>query len=439
MITFEPVQLKDELCIALKELDFIDGDIEEIPFAVIFDEDSNKDYSKKITSQSSACIAIGQWDYPSISLEYFLYIYKQWKSSKINSSQSYAKSKNEVDFLLSININHYDSVQLLEALEMSKNPIVHTTSNGTEFWRSNITVDKKTYSISLFNGLCLYHFKVEESGNFDKYLPSYTPDDYFIRITCDADIDMNIADELANAFIFEIQATHNIILDFSIGRSDSGDIYYDSEELTNQNYNTFPLIHGKGINELVKIYNKAKTTSDIDYKILGFTKVIEYISPTIAKEKLYNDVQLKLASPQVLNPTSEYVDEIGEIFKRHQNDSSKDGELIRLAVSTVTDIGEVEDILPDFIKKGQKKEYTEDLLMENLMNKLILSIYDTRNQIAHAKANYIKKGNECPEEQKVKFSQLLDLVAVRCIRWFSMQPESKRAVSSNNSYPDSSH
>lgn len=431
MLVFEPVEIKEKVLNAIKAFEFIDGDIEDVPFSDIIDETKHQQYDVEITDSSIVCVAIGISDYPQIPLSYFLYIFDQWKSSKLNSTQSYVKSQNEVDYLLSIGINHYATVELLQALEECENPIVHKSECGTEFWSTCLEINKKEYRIALFRGLCLYHFKVQESDNFDKYFPSYNEDDYFVRITCNSDIDISIADQLAISLVFEVQATHQLVLEFSNGRYDPQSEYYNPYDEAEKNYNIFPLTYGKGIKEVLEIYNKAKSTSDIDYKILNFTKVIEYISPTMANEALYRDVQLKLTSPKVLSPTSEFVDELGKIYKKHQNDISKDGELIRLAISTVVDVCDIWDVLPDFIKakKGKQPDALNEELKQDYLEKIILSVYDTRNQIAHAKANYEKKGNECPEKEKLQFSQLVDAIAVRCIRWFSMQPENIRAVS----------
>lgn len=56
--------------------------------------------------------------------------------------------------------------------------------------------------------------------------------------------------------------------------------------------------------------------------------------------------------------------------------------------------------------------------------------FESGNEIAHAKANYSKKGTECLMKYKTEFCRTLDAIAIRCIRWFAMQPEDKRVTSS---------
>ena len=190
----------------------------------------------------------------------------------------------------------------------------------------------------------------------------------------------------------------------------------------------FPLITGNGANELLTLYNNAKATYDVDFKILGFTKVIEYISPTISHKNLVESVSLKLITPDVLKPTATYILELGAIYDKYRNVSSKDSELIKLSVLTAVSLDDIWDSIPEFLKGKQCEKPSTDMEQRNWLEKIADSIYSTRNEIAHAKANYEKRGTECPQKQKVLYSVMLEKIAVRCIRWFSIQPEDKRVV-----------
>jgi hypothetical protein len=79
-------------------------------------------------------------------------------------------------------------------------------------------------------------------------------------------------------------------------------------------------------------------------------------------------------------------------------------------------------------QKAQSILSLDDSLKVSCIENLITAIYDTRNEIAHTKANYEKKGKECPGKHKEQFSKILDVIAVRCIRWFAIQSEDKRVV-----------
>ena len=66
------------------------------------------------------------------------------------------------------------------------------------------------------------------------------------------------------------------------------------------------------------------------------------------------------------------------------------------------------------INVHSKKEDRVEALKE-----LASELSDTRNMIAHAKTNYIKKGKECPDEQMINFAKCCRLVAIQVIRWCS--------------------
>ena len=69
----------------------------------------------------------------------------------------------------------------------------------------------------------------------------------------------------------------------------------------------------------------------------------------------------------------------------------------------------------------------QDTEKEFLQN-IATAICNTRNEIAHAKANYTPKQLECPYKEREQFCQMLEIVAVKAIRWFALQPEEKRTV-----------
>lgn len=431
MVTFEPMDLESQVKSAIEKLEFLSGSIEDIEFNEFSAEDLNDNYDVVINADSEVCLCIGQGDYPITTVDFLLNICEKLSESRLNESQSYAKNQNEVDFLLTV--DDYDTMMILEGLERSNNPVVCKLKTGVYFWTNNVVVDNKTYEIALFKGICLYHILVEQSGNHDKYLPSYCENDYFVRIVSQDILDMKVADDLAVSFVFELQSTHGLVLSFSSGRPDFEDTYYEENELSKEPYEIFPLLYGRGINEILSLYNKSKIVWESDYKILCLTKVLEYISPTIAQEKLYECVRLKLSSPTVLSPTSDYINELGMIYSKNQSDISKDSELIRLAVITVTDLEEIWDDISFLLKQGKNKRFSDldELEKKGCLESLSTIIYDTRNEIAHAKANYAKKGTECPEKNKSQFSKALDKIAIRCIRWFAMQADDKRVTLSH--------
>lgn len=429
MIEFEPKTLEERVRNAIKSCDYLSGTINEIDFDDILGEYVELDEVFTINNESRVDLDFGDHDYDAFtSLEHFLYIVENLHTATLNEKQSYAKNPHEVDFLL--NMNDYKTVVFLTRLCDSENPVVEESSIGAIYWKTEMKINDIEYEVSLFRGICQYHFLVEQSGNCNKYYPAYSEDDYFIRITSENEIDMKVCDNLAKSFLFEINATHKLNIDFSDGRDDVSDEYYWDEELVNKSYEIFPLIYGAGISDIIDVYNRAQTTVEMDYKILCYTKVIEYISPTIAQEKLYDKVQLKLTSPMVLNPSSDFINELGAIYNENQKCASKDSELIRLSILTVVDIQDIWEDISSLMRqhKSKNKNDLDRQSAKECLELLSAIIYETRNEIAHAKANYNKKGNECTLNNKSQLILALDKIAVQCIRWFALQPENKRVI-----------
>lgn len=429
MLIFSPTEIKDSIIDAIKKLPFLKGDIEDIEFSDFLNFDKNK-YEDcddlTIGENSSVYFHIGEDNYPSITVAQFINLAQEKEQLKINSTQSYAKSDQEVYFLLES--SDYSVAELLSNTFRRANTSSGNIETLCVALEKEIIVDGRSYHISLFNGFCIYHLLVEESGNFDEYYPSYSPYDYFVRISCqDGNIDMGVADALAAAYVFELQATFDILLPFSSGRTDVDIIDRSDESLIGLESQMFPLIYGVGAAELLGLYNTAKVTVDLDFKILGFTKVIEYIAPTITQKELIESVSLKLSSLNVFKPTAAFISELGAIYDKHRNTTTKDSELIKLSILTAVTLDEIWEKTPIFLK-GKLTSLPAELEHSVFLEKIAECIYSTRNEIAHAKANYEKRGTECPVRYKSDFCLMLDAIAVRCIRWFALQPEDKRVV-----------
>ena len=103
MLIFSPVEIKDSIIGAIKKLPFLEGDIEDIEFSDFLNLDKNKyddcdDFT--IEENSSVYLHIGEDNYPSITVAQFINLAQEKDHLKINSTQSYAKSDQEVYFLL---------------------------------------------------------------------------------------------------------------------------------------------------------------------------------------------------------------------------------------------------------------------------------------------------------------------------------------------------
>lgn len=238
----------------------------------------------------------------------------------------------------------------------------------------------------------------------------------FIKIYSENSIDLSDAEEVIQAFIFECGTSLNLNLT-PAPRPTSYDFFYIDEEDDKQEKNKIrlrSLIQGKGISEVLKIYNSGNDIHNSEFLILTYTKVIEYISQTVLRKEMLDSITKKLYSPRALNPDSSFILELEKLYDEHRN-FSKDHHAIKLTVQTCCDISDIASIAPKFLKK---------LSLETLAS----AISDTRNMIAHAKTNYRYKGHECPVDEMEQFAQCLKVVANQTVRWFARQHEDSRIV-----------
>lgn len=441
MITFSPQTLKDSIINSIKKLDFLDGDISDITFNEFLNLDETDYEDFTIDENRTVHLYVGCDTDPAITVKQLISMAQEIDNLTINSAQNYAKSTHEAYFLLEI--SDYNTFELLnntfnsqyDSDESSNQNIIykpHYRYIPDEFpvsiLEETVVLNGKTYYASLFKGFCIYHLLVEKSENFDKYNRSYSPDDFFIKIHCkDADIEQDVADALAEAYAFELQSSFDILLPFSKGRGNIASFEQDDTRTLNLNSNLFPLIYGSGTADVLRLYNTAKTTNDLDFKLLGFTKIIEYIAPTIAQKELLENISLKLTSPNIFKPTATFISELGSIYDKHRVTTTKDNELIKLSILKIITLTEIWEKAPAFIK-GKQTDLPPESDHIRFLEKIAECIYSTRNKIAHAKANYENRGTECPIKYKEDFCMMLEFIAIRCIRWFSIQPDEKRVV-----------
>lgn len=304
--------------------------------------------------------------------------------------------------------------------------IAKLVNNPIDSWcHTKILINSKEYTVEfLSERQAIFDILLLKEQIFDKRLSPCTTD-WFIKISSTDKLDRKIAQNLAEALIFELDTTHKIRLTHA---QMIGGLYLDSIE-TNNNIDgkMFPLLTGKGIPELLNLYNKIIGIDNSDYAILSLVKIIEYVAPTVVKEDLHTLISQKLSSPQVFNPTSDYISELQKIFDDNKCKQQKDSELIKATILKIVDLAEIKNILPGYLN-NRNHSMTEK--RQEILTDLSKAISDTRNYIAHAKANYSNKGLECPESEKKNFINVLMIIARQCIRWFYNKSENERVISS---------
>lgn len=341
-----------------------------------------------------------------ITIQEFIDLYSNINSYEID--KNYNVYGENIALFLVEEIDNYTTAKLL------KDPIDNWCYTKVKINSDEYNVEFTSKRQVIFDILLL------KEKNYDTDLP-FGEQDYFIKVSSSSKLDMKIAEELAEAMIFELATNHKICLTHTT-RWEKFDVYSIEVE-KNTNFKMFPLLTGNGMADVIKLYNQSLNIDNFDYKILSLTKIIEYISPTLIKEKLNDRILQKLSEPKVLNPNAEYVSELQKIFEEYNK--YKDSEMIKLAILEIVDIDEIEKILPAFLRKFQSNHKENN---KEMLSKLSQAISDTRNNIAHAKANYNDKGLECPNSEKEEFIQILLIISRQFIRWFYNQSPNKRVL-----------
>jgi hypothetical protein len=337
MIRFTDIGLKEKVKMAIETFQKIgiDGEIDCVEFKNFVEETCNStsdDDNQTIDSKSTVYIYMYESETAEISTNAFINMAQQVKVARLIDN-SIAMSNNEALFL--IEAVDYDSQILIDNL-IGMDICTISDNEYAMLWESKVKINDKDYLISLVNEFTIFHILVEQSKDYDKNLPPYQETDVFIRVFCENGINQTTSQELADAFIFELASSHNIYIDYTVRPQPLYSDYVCDDSIAERNFSIFPLLSGKGIPEVIKIYNKSISVNDLDFKILCLTRVIEYVAPTVVREKINSDIIMKLKSPKIFNPDAEFVSELEATFENNKKFRT-DKELLNLAIQTIVD------------------------------------------------------------------------------------------------------
>jgi hypothetical protein len=254
--------------------------------------------------------------------------------------------------------------------------------------------------------------------------------DSFIEISGN-ELDLEECRMICKTFIFELNCFSGLSLIPSPNLPNTNDERFDEYvEAKRGLLSEFALLNRSFLvcNDTVKaieLYNRAVSCEDNEISILYFSKVIEYVSETVVRKKITEVGRKALSSNRSLIPDANFIKELQQLFKNHSY--KKDSESMELTIQTCCYISDLIGIIPKYIKN--KFDNNRKQSDEAALQFLAKCINATRNNIAHAKANYVETGHEVPEDHYDGFAQLMRLVSQQCIKWYSAQSPSMRIVS----------
>lgn len=286
--------------------------------------------------------------------------------------------------------------------------------------------DNSEICCSLTQGFSIFGILIAQAGEYDKYFPPILDDDLFVEIRFSKNLPEEHIQNIFEAYLFELSSSLEIHFQPSPRPYLDGSWLDKRCDYVIKPSRFRPLVLGKGTTELLRLYNKAVASQDLDVQILYFTKAIEYVSQTVIRIQSHEAIRGKLLSSKALEPDAMYISELEAVFEA-QRVYKKDREAIRQTIAVCCEASELAKVAPIFIKEF-KRISVESSLQDKIkaLEALGRILYTTRNEIAHAKANYTSTGDECPPEQLHEFTQCVKIATQQVIRWYHFRPESIR-------------
>jgi hypothetical protein len=179
-----------------------------------------------------------------------------------------------------------------------------------------------------------------------------------------------------------------------------------------------PLLVGHGLEDVLALFNEACGLElHPDHLLLGFVRVIEHVSVTVIRLHAYQQMRTRLLSERALDPDAAFIEDLQRLMEALERKRS-DKEAIKETIRTCCDVVELARNAPPFLTalKGLSSSSSTQV-REQAANTLAHALYATRNAVAHAKANYVPTGQECPEEELDQFAEIARLAAAQAIRW----------------------
>lgn len=189
--------------------------------------------------------------------------------------------------------------------------------------------------------------------------------------------------------------------------------------------------------EMLDLYRQAKEILNPELAFLHYYKIIEYVSPAVAKKKAIEQLYHQINQPPTVARDYQYMDAILNVASQYRDDQKDDylmNNVIQECLDVKPELVHLPDLLLSQIRNNLGVAADTDLrtvaLNENkecsLKKQVASVLYSTRNSIVHAKANYTPTGWECPKNCLSEVNEMMDSFALKMIEWNDAQPESIR-------------
>ncbi len=312
-------------------------------------------------------------------------------------------------------------------LDLSELSVAQTINNA-----------ENEFQVSLINNPNLFNVLIERDfGAFDKYNHSYYVSDTYICIEHEKPAELEAIKLVTMSFLFILASSYNLVFaidDFEI--FDIGLAYseaLDEGTLAEQDsgekaIRLRPADTSFGMVQLYELYMQGSSSYQIEYKIISYTKILEYCSESWLRLRTHNEISNLLCLPAALNPDFDFIARLIRVMNS-QKEYRKQGNATQMLIRECCTAVELSTTTPAYLqlfRNISEKSNGKDL--GKALDSLASCIVATRNQLVHAKPSYEPTGDECPESDLKEFAECLELVALQAINWFSNLPTQFRVV-----------
>ena len=170
------------------------------------------------------------------------------------------------------------TTECFEGASLVERHFHHCGAGSPRIFEHAETVDGQQMLCCLTRGFTLFGALITSEGDYAKFFPPITEEEYFIEIRFPVGTPEPVVRNTVDAYIFELSTSHDVHLTRSprpsVDQESWRDIEHAEDEAAPDLLRLRPLLLGLGMSGMIELFNKAKSVVGPDMAILYYTKVI---------------------------------------------------------------------------------------------------------------------------------------------------------------------
>ena len=322
--------------------------------------------------------------------------------------------------------------------------IIDTSRRGSEYIEKRLTqyvYNGVNYQVKVVDNPLLVGLWNSKEGNYDDNYLIFPCSSYLaleIKYSDNNKLSVDEENQLIERVLYDLTRK----LGVAVYVSSFIDVHAEAEQI-DEEYESMDVPPTEAtieVNSLFKasailtLYRQAKEIMNSEIAFLHYYKIIEYVSPAVAKKNAIASLNDHLNAADNVPRDYHYMDTMLSIASQYRDDQ-KDDFLTQSVIQTCIDVKPYFHLLPISLQKQVKDNLhvaeTADIRtialnpdQEMSLKKQVANIlYSTRNSIVHAKANYRPTGLECPVDTLEEVNEMMNSFALTLIAWNDTQPD----------------